>query len=40
LFIVQGRAYCLATAKHTGSVVASFDEKVLKAAEREQIDVA
>jgi predicted nucleic acid-binding protein len=32
-------AYCLATAKHTGSTVASFDEKILKAAEREQIDV-
>jgi predicted nucleic acid-binding protein len=33
-------AYCLATAKHTGSAVASFDEKILRAAEREQIDVA
>ncbi len=32
-------AYCLASAKHTGSAVASFDEKILKAAEREQIDV-
>jgi predicted nucleic acid-binding protein len=32
-------AYCLATAKHTGSAVASFDEKILKAARREQIDV-
>jgi predicted nucleic acid-binding protein len=32
-------AYCLATAKHTGSVVASFDEKILRAAGREQIDV-
>jgi predicted nucleic acid-binding protein len=33
-------AYCLATAKHTGSAVASFDEKILTAAGREQIDVA
>lgn len=33
-------AYCLATAKHTGSAVASFDEKILKAAEREQIEIA
>jgi predicted nucleic acid-binding protein len=33
-------AYCLATAKHTGSAVASFDEKILSAAGREQIDVA
>jgi predicted nucleic acid-binding protein len=32
-------AYCLATAKHTGFTVASFDEKILKAAGREQIDV-
>jgi predicted nucleic acid-binding protein len=31
-------AYCLATAKHTGSAVASFDEKIRKAAEREKID--
>jgi predicted nucleic acid-binding protein len=31
-------AYCLATAKHTGSAVASFDEKILKAAKREKID--
>src|ERR1700722_9175416 len=32
-------AYCLATAKHTGSAVASFDDKILRAARREQIDV-
>jgi hypothetical protein len=30
----------LATAKHTGSALASFDEKILIAATREQIDVA
>lgn len=28
-------AYCLATARHTDAAVASFDEKVLQAAERE-----
>ncbi|HEV8208139.1 MAG TPA: PIN domain-containing protein [Acidimicrobiia bacterium] len=28
-------AYCLATARHTDAAVASFDEKVLRAAERE-----
>ncbi len=28
-------AYCLATARHTDASVASFDEKVLRAAERE-----
>ncbi len=33
-------AYCLATAKHTDSAVASFDEKILWAAGREEIDVA
>jgi predicted nucleic acid-binding protein len=33
-------AYCLATAKHTGSAVASFDEEILRAAKHEQIDVA
>jgi predicted nucleic acid-binding protein len=33
-------AYCLATAKHTGSAVASFDEKILRAAGHEQIDIA
>jgi predicted nucleic acid-binding protein len=32
-------AYCLATAKHTGSLIASFDQKILKAAAREQISV-
>jgi predicted nucleic acid-binding protein len=32
--------YCLATAKHTRSSLASFDEKVLKAAAREGIDSA
>jgi predicted nucleic acid-binding protein len=30
-------AYCLATARHTGSSVASFDQKVLRAAETEAI---
>jgi predicted nucleic acid-binding protein len=33
-------AYCLATAKYTASAVASFDEKILTAAGREQIDIA
>lgn len=33
-------AYCLATAKHTGSAVASFDQKIVKAATREQIKIA
>ena len=28
-------AYCLATARHTGAAVASFDEKVLRAASAE-----
>ena len=32
--------YCLATAKHTGSALASFDQKILKAAKREGITVA
>jgi predicted nucleic acid-binding protein len=32
-------AYCLATAKYTGSAVASFDQKILKAAEHELIDI-
>jgi predicted nucleic acid-binding protein len=32
-------AYCLATAKHTGSMIASFDQKILKAAARELIVV-
>jgi predicted nucleic acid-binding protein len=31
--------YCLATAKHTGSALASFDEKILKAARREGVTV-
>ena len=30
-------AYCLATAKHTGSSVASFDRNVIRAAHTEQI---
>jgi predicted nucleic acid-binding protein len=33
-------AYCLATAKHAGSAVSSFDQKVLKAAKREGVKVA
>lgn len=33
-------AYCLATAKHTGAALSSFDQKILKAAEREGIKVA
>jgi predicted nucleic acid-binding protein len=33
-------AYCLATAKHTRSALASFDQKILKAAEREGIKAA
>lgn len=33
-------AYCLATAKHTKSCVASFDEKVLKAARSERLTIA
>jgi predicted nucleic acid-binding protein len=32
-------AYCLATAKHTGGVVASFDRKVRRAAEAEEISL-
>ena len=32
-------AYCLATAKHTASTLVSFDQKVLRAAERERITV-
>jgi predicted nucleic acid-binding protein len=31
--------YCLATAKHTGATLASFDQKILKAAKRERIAV-
>lgn len=30
-------SYCLATAKHTGSTIASFDQNILKAAQRERI---
>jgi predicted nucleic acid-binding protein len=33
-------AYCLATAKHTGSTLCSFDQKILKAAKREGIKSA
>lgn len=33
-------AYCLATAKHTGSTISSFDQKILKAARREGVKVA
>jgi predicted nucleic acid-binding protein len=30
-------AFCLATARHTGGTIASFDRKVLRAADAEQI---
>jgi predicted nucleic acid-binding protein len=33
-------AYCLATARHTGGTVASFDRKVLRAAEAERLLIA
>ena len=33
-------AYCLATARHTGATVSSFDQKILKAADREGISVS
>jgi predicted nucleic acid-binding protein len=33
-------AYCLATAKHTGSALSSFDQKILKAAKHEGVKVA
>jgi len=33
-------AYCLATAGHTGGTVASFDRKVLRAAEVEHLPIA
>jgi predicted nucleic acid-binding protein len=33
-------AYCLATAGHTGGAVASFDRKVLRAAEAEHLPIA
>jgi predicted nucleic acid-binding protein len=32
-------AYCLATAKHTGSALASFDQKILRAANHEGVKV-
>lgn len=32
-------AYCLATAKHRGSAISSFDQKILSAAKREDIGV-
>ena len=33
-------AYCLATAKHTSSSLASFDQKILKAAKHEGVHIA
>lgn len=33
-------AYCLATAGHTGGAVASFDRKVLRAADAEHLPIA
>lgn len=33
-------AYCLATAGHTGGTVASFDRKVVRAAEAEHLPIA
>ncbi len=33
-------AYCLGTAKHTRSTLSSFDQKVLRAAEREGVKIA
>lgn len=32
-------AYCIATAKHTGSTLASFDQKMVKASKREAVEV-
>jgi predicted nucleic acid-binding protein len=32
-------AYCLATARHTGATLVSFDRKVLRASEHERINV-
>jgi predicted nucleic acid-binding protein len=32
--------YCLATAKHTGSTLSSFDQKILRAAKREGVKLA
>ncbi len=33
-------AFCLATAKHTGSAVSSFDQKILQAAKLERVRIA
>jgi len=33
-------AYCLATAKHTGSMLSSFDQKILNAAKHEGVKVS
>ena len=33
-------AYCLATADHTGSSLATFDEKIQRAAQAEGIELA
>jgi predicted nucleic acid-binding protein len=33
-------AYCLATAKHTKASLASYDQKILKAAQRESVSTA
>ncbi len=33
-------AYCLATARHTGATLVSFDRKVLRASEHERINVS
>ncbi len=33
-------AYCLATARHAGASVASFDQKIIRAAEAERIPLA
>jgi predicted nucleic acid-binding protein len=33
-------AYCLATAKHTGSTLSTFDQKMLTAAKREGVPAA
>ena len=32
-------AFCIATAKHTGSTLASFDQEIVKAAKREDVEV-
>ncbi len=31
--------YCLATARHTGSTIVSFDQRILRAAQREPMAV-